>query len=94
MKTKDDEEVLRDGQVRRFPMQFMDGARRELAERARRSQNEPMVTDGMGGTAGLQRPGYRLPAPGSALDHAGPSTEARARYLKDINESWQPKPAA
>jgi hypothetical protein len=69
---EDDKRILRDGERMRVPITMLDSMQRAIAEDSRANGRDkilraameadsgPMVTDALGGTAMLSRPGYRL----------------------------------
>jgi DnaJ-class molecular chaperone len=81
----DQEEILRDGESRRFSMFAMDGIQKGVAGSSVR------ITDGEGGTTGLHRPGFRL----SATDGSKRTTSdairdaAYSAYERELTTAWQ-----
>jgi hypothetical protein len=91
----DERGILKDGRTFPVPQRMLDSYQRDIAKHFNRPRR-PFITDASGdATFGLHRPGYRLPAGGSAGDRAlrdASDEEVQAaydRYNFDISNAWK-----
>ena len=107
----DERGLLKDGRTFRVPIQMMDAVQRSVARHFQRRkhaqgsaafprpESRTFVTAADGGTMGLHRPGWRLPAGGHAGDkalrdsYADESERARDLYIYDITNAWKRRDA-
>jgi hypothetical protein len=103
----DERGLLKDGHRFRVPIKMMDAIQRSVARHFQRRQHpqdsaafprperRTFVTAADGGTMGLHRPGWRLPAGGHVGDkalrdsYADESERARDLYIYDITNAWK-----
>jgi hypothetical protein len=79
----DERGILKDGRSIRTSLAMMDSDLSPIQQAIARSVR---VTDGSGGTDGLNRPGWRLPANDALLQSRN---AADADYLRDLTTAWQ-----
>ena len=86
----DERGVLRDHARWRVPMYLMDSVQRAIAmDGAQLRADRPLIVDAAGGTAGLNRPGYRFPT-GDARQRANDArNEALAEYQQHQENAWR-----
>jgi hypothetical protein len=87
----DDNGLLRDGKSVRVPLTMRDGDSFSPVQRAvALSSSRASVTDASGGTIGLHRPGFRIPAADAADAARTSALEASYdEYQKYIGDAWR-----
>ena len=91
MKTPiDDDDLLKDGEHRRFPMRMLDSVQRSIAQSLSTGGDAPQVMDASGDPLALHRSGYRVPVPNTPLADAVDIAEAQCVTLDAMRYGTPP----